>query len=205
MNRVLEHLIIYLQWFIVTSIAFPVGMIAASVLLVSIGIASDSIWLTLGTFSLTGILVGFAQLIVLGGKVSNSSVWLGLSAIGVGVGGWTTVLVLSGSSTLLSAILAGLLGGLAAGLLQVGSLRSTSWKRGEWLLLTPLSWMLAILTGSLFLSQGTMLSSLQGIGPMQSVMMTGWAISGLVAVLLLLFFTPIAKRRELSGRIVWLP
>ncbi len=205
MNRLLEHLIIYLQWFIVTSIAFPIGMLAGSAILVSFGVPSDSEGLLVGSFMLTGVLVAIAQLLILNRSITRSSLWIVLTAIGIGVGGWIAAHVLGGSSLPLTALMAGALGGLAPGLLQVGLLNSPSWKRGEWLLLTVAGWGLAHFSGSLFILQGNLVDSVLAIGFAQRLALNGWAISGLIGVLLLLFFTPIARRRELSGRIAWLP
>lgn len=205
MNRVLENLIIYLQWVIVTSAAFPVGMLAGSAILVSAGMPSDSDALLLGSYLLTGILVAIAQLLVLRRRITSSSLWIVLTAVGVGAGGWIAARILGSSSNALTALLAGALGGLAPGLLQVGQLSSPSWKRGEWLLLTIAVWGFAYFCGSFLASQDSVVSSMFAIAYAQHVALVGWAISGMFAVLLLLLFTPIAKRREITGRIAWLP
>lgn len=203
MNRVLEHLIVYLQWLIVTAVAFPVGLLASSTVLVSLGVPLESDLLGPVSSLLTGILVAIAQLLVLGEAKRN--LWIAITAVGVAAGSWITIRVIGTSSIPFTALLGGLLGGIVPGMLQLGLINTRLWKRGEWLLLTVVGWGLAYLIGGLFLSNAASVTGLLAIESSQHLALVGWSTTGLFAVLLLLLFTPIARRRELSGRITWLP
>ncbi len=203
MNRFLEHLIVYLQWLIVTAVAFPVGILAGSTIFVSLGVSPGSTLLQPVSSLLTGVLVAIAQLLVVG--IANRNLWIGFTSIGIAAGSWITLLVIGTSSLPFTALLGGLLGGIVPGMLQLGLINSSSWKRGEWLLLTAAGWGLAFWIGSLFQASSDPVSGLLAIESTQRVALAGWSTTALLAVLLLLLFTPIARRRELSERINWLP
>ena len=203
MNRFLEHLIVYLQWLIVTAVAFPVGMLAGSTILFTLGLPVDStLFASVGAL-LTGVLVALAQLLVQGDTKRN--LWIGLTATGIAAGSWITNTVLGASPLPSTALLGGLLGGSVPGLLQLGLINARFWKRGEWLLLTCAGWGLASFLGALFQSNFDPAAGLSSLSSSQHIGLVGWSTTALLAVLLLMLFTPIARRREIKDRISWLP
>jgi hypothetical protein len=205
MNRALENIIVYLQWFIVTAIAYPVGTMAGAALALPLGAEPDSTGYLLLTGLVSGILIAVAQLLLLRQETVGIEWWIALTAVGVMLGGWSAALILEESTGFLSAVLAGVLGSIVPAALQVAMLRTNRWGRVEWGLLTVAAWIFAFAVGEIVISGGRLDAALLTLGQTQTLAMIGWAIGVLMATLLLLFFTPIARRRELSGRIPWLP
>jgi hypothetical protein len=205
MNRVLENVIVYLQWFILTAIAYPVGTMAGAAFALPLGVEPDSTWYLLLTGLVSGVFIAVAQLLLLQRQTVGSEWWIVLTAIGVMLGGWLAALILEGSVDFFMAVLAGTAGALLPAVLQVTLLRSKLWSRVEWGALTFTAWIFAYAAGEIVISGGRLDNALSSLGYTQTLAMVGWAVGVLLAVLLLLFFTPIVRRRELSGRIPWLP
>jgi len=205
MNRLIENLIVYLQWFILTAVFYPVGTMAGAAVTLPFGLEPGSTVYLLITGFVSGVLVAVAQLLMLRRQTVGSEWWILLTALSVMFGGWLASLILEGSVDFFMALLAGTAGAMLPAVLQVTLLRSTAWSRVEWAALTFFAWIFAYGTGEIFVSGGRLDAALTTLGHTQTLAMLGWAVGALVAVLLLLFFTPIARRRELSGRITWLP
>lgn len=205
MNRALENTIVYLQWFIVTSIAYPVGTLAGAAIALPFGARPESTGYLLLTGLVSGVLIAVAQLVLIRGQTAGSERWIALTAIGVMLGGWLAALILEGSIDFFMAVLAGTAGAMLPAVIQVTLLRSSVWTRIEWAALTFFAWIFAYATGEIVVSGGRLDAALTTLGHTQTLAMVGWAVGVLLAVLLLLLFTPIARRRDLSGRISWLP
>jgi hypothetical protein len=205
MDRALENAIIYLQWFILTAIAYPVGALAGAAIALPLGVEPESTGYLLLTGFVSGVLIAVAQLLLLRRQTVGSEWWILLTAVCVTLGSWLSALILEGSVDFFMAILAGTAGAMLPAVLQVTMLRSMTWTRIEWVVLTFSAWIFAYGVGEVVISGGRLDEALTTLGHTQTLAMIGWAIGALIAVLLLLFFTPIARRRELSGRIQWLP
>lgn len=205
MNRVIENIIVYLQWFVLTAIAYPVGTMAGAGIALPLGVEPDSTMYLLLTGLVSGILVAVAQLLLVRRQTVGSKWWIVLTGIGFALGGWLSALILEGSIDFFMAVLAGTAGALLPAVLQITLLRSNAWSRVEWGVLTFASWIFAYAVGEIVISGGRLDAALSSLGYTQTLAMVGWAVGVLLAVLLLLFLTPIARRRELTGRITWLP
>jgi hypothetical protein len=205
MNRALENTIVYLQWFIVTSIAYPVGTMAGAAIALPLGARPESTGYLLLTGLVSGVLIAVAQLVLIRRQTAGSEWWITLTSIGVMLGGWLAALILEGSIDFFMAVLAGKAGAMLPAAIQVTLLRSSVWTRIEWATLTFSAWIFAYATGEIVVSGGRLDAALTTLGHTQTLAMVGWAVGVLLAVLLLLLFTPIARRRDLSGRITWLP
>jgi len=83
MNRHIENAIFYLQWFIVSSVAFPVGAIAAASVVPTLGTREVTLGLLLILALFIGLLLGVAQLLVLQYKAPSPWLWLLLTVAGM--------------------------------------------------------------------------------------------------------------------------
>ena len=205
MNRHIENAIFYLQWFIVSSVAFPVGAIAAASVVPTLGTREVTLGLLLILALFIGLLLGVAQLLVLQYEAPSPWLWLLLTVAGMEAATIITGFWLVDAYRGWVAAGIGALAGAVLGLLQLPMIRETPWKRGEWLAVTIVGWGVAHGVGQLFIREGNAPGLFGSVVQAQHAAIIGWAIGGLLAVFILLFLTPIAKRREISGRIRWLP
>ena len=127
MNRVIENIIVYLQWFIVTAIAYPVGIIAGAALALPLGAQPDSTGYLLLTGLVSGVLIAVAQLLLLRKETVGSEWWISLTAVGVMLAGWLAALILEGSMDFITAIVAGISGAIVPAVVQIAMLRSDRW------------------------------------------------------------------------------
>jgi hypothetical protein len=162
-----------IKWIITTSVAWPVGIIGAiifSELIVSIFYHKTT---NLVVGLCVGAVIGYSQWLVLKKNFSVSSFWGLACAIGVGVPFIAgTILDEIGIKSLpdsetLSAFIAGIIGGLLSGLLQMRLLKPYSLKSSWWLVISTMGWGLCFLsmrTPKSFLAGGIILGAITGVG-----------------------------------------
>ncbi len=195
----------WLQWCIVTSLSWSVGIIFAEGIFQLVGIDLTYKARLIGISLIAGALVGIAQRHVLQPPVKTFPGWVAASTVGALFGMIASAGVLSLNRSGWSWILAGAIGGFITGAAQALTLHNQRGLRAGWTQGSTVSWTAAFLIGFRLLQNPTPEFTPPIDLALLLTALAGWVVISLLAVITLLAISPTNLSREDRVRLFDLP
>ena len=191
----------WLSWMLVLGISWP-GIAILTSLLSNLFALADQYELNLVLMGLFGgALLGVVQWLFLRPSEQGAGLFFLGTTIGWAAGLMAVMYRVGPADPALLSLSRGFLAGLVLGLFQWSFLRAELRNGWVWLLMSAMSWTLAMAAGGLLANTGTISAAYETIAMGSLAALMGWVILGLLACVFLIALFPQQREREPDNRV----